>query len=100
MVSSGLVSRMVWLAFTDGDSECAAGEVVSESVDICMSLYGCVDVVMLSLGSVCGENNNNKALTLGKVERCCKECMSFLPLDTVSLTSSYVSLTDLSTAHQ
>ncbi len=55
MVSSGLVSRMVWLAVTDGDSECAAGEVVSESVDVCMSLYGCVDVVMLSLGSVWGK---------------------------------------------
>ncbi len=101
MVSSGLVSRMVWLAVTDGDSECAAGVVVSESVDVCMCLYGCVDVVMLSLGSVCGENNNNtKPLTLGKVERCCKECMSFLPLDTVSLTFLNVSLTDLSTAHQ
>ncbi len=34
VVSSGLKSLVV----TDGDSECAAGVVVSESVDVCMSL--------------------------------------------------------------
>lgn len=54
MMSSGLGYLVVLLAVTDGDSECAAGVIVCESVDVCMSLYGCVDVVMLSLGSVCG----------------------------------------------
>lgn len=54
VMSSGLGYLVVLLAVTDGDSECAAGVIVCESVDVCMSLYGCVDVVMLSLGSVCG----------------------------------------------
>lgn len=83
----------------DGDSECATGVVVCKSRHVCVSLYGCVDVVMLSFGSMC----ENRKYHQGKKKRELHlqlEKLSFLPLDTVRVTLSYVSLMGLFTPHQ
>ncbi len=50
--ASGLVSLEVRLAVVDGDPPCAAGVVVCESRDVCVSLYGCVEIMMLSFESI------------------------------------------------
>lgn len=50
--ASGLVSLEVRPAVVDGGPECAAGVVVCESRDVCVSLYGCVEIMMLSFESI------------------------------------------------